>query len=94
MEAENFGFRVLDGLGGTLFNWISWYVQDRYILSSCNKYSNFSRRHTEGWKNYERGIRIVYQDFDSGYESLLNRINSPTLELRRQRTIATEAKWA
>ena len=32
----------------------------------------------------------MYQDFDSGYDSLLNRINFPTLELRRQRTIATE----
>ena len=39
---------------------------------------------------YERGLRIVYKDFDSNYETLLNRSNFPTLELRRQRTIATE----
>ena len=41
-------------------------------------------------KIYERGIRLVYQDFDSSYSDLLIKANLPSLELKRQRTLAIE----
>ena len=38
----------------------------------------------------ERALRFVYDDFTSSYEELLNKINLPTLHIRRMRTVAIE----
>ena len=38
----------------------------------------------------DRALRFVYDDFTSSYEELLNKINLPTLYIRRMRTVAIE----
>ena len=37
-----------------------------------------------------RALRLVFNDFDSSYETLLERVNMPTLQISRIRLIAVE----
>ena len=37
-----------------------------------------------------RALRLVFNDFDSSYETLLERVNMPTLHISRIRLIAIE----
>ena len=41
-------------------------------------------------KIQERALRFIYEDYNSPYETLLNRSGLPTLKIRRLRTMATE----
>ena len=50
-----------------------------------------SKANTEKLEKLQyRALRIVFNDYISSYESLLNKVNLPTLHINRLRCIATE----
>ena len=42
-------------------------------------------------KIQERALRFIYQDYNSNYDTLLERSQLPSLKVRRQRAIALKA---
>ena len=53
------------------------------IWHFCSKANTEKRQH--------RGLKIDFNDYSSSYSDLFNRVNLPTLQLARLRTIAIKA---
>ena len=84
-------------VSGTVYpNWIrSLFTILLYYLTSISAplHGTFVIKHVLGsWKKIqERALRFIYEDYHSSYETLLQRINLPSLHVRRMRTLAIES---
>ena len=76
-------------------------VETRLLIFKSFIQSNFnycplvwhfcSKANTEKLEKLQyRALRIVFNDYNSSYESLLNKVNLPTVHMNRLRCIATE----
>ena len=64
----------------------------RHILIFVHLCGTFAQKLAlQRWKKLQyRALRLVFNDFDSSYETLLERVNMPTLHISRIRLIAVE----